>query len=220
MTDNITEERTLEELAARIAHEVKNPLTMAGFNLDILEATDTRPLAHKNYAMIRKELRKIHELMMDFIYLNGNYREEKSDVFIDDLLSEIKEDLSIAIPKVTMHITYSHENIIVHGRRNAIKTLFGNIVKNAVEAMDYSGELRINVDSKNGYSAITFRDSGSGLDERVRQKMFKEQFSTKSTGSGLGLSICRKIAKEHGGEFELEDDAGGGCRATVRLSEG
>jgi len=219
MQNNSVEERALEEIAARVAHEVKNPLTMVGFNLDILEATDTRPLAHKNYAMIRKELRKINELMMDFIYLSGNYHEERSEVFIDSLLSEIEEDLSIAMPDVALHITYSHENIVICGYRNSIKTLFGNIVKNAVEAMGYVGELQIEVDSKDGYAKIAFKDSGSGLDERAREKMFKEQFSTKTTGSGLGLSICKKIAKEHGGDFELEDDVRGGCVAVVRLCE-
>jgi len=210
-------EQTLEEIAAAIAHEVKNPLTMVGFNLDILEASDERLGTHKNYTMIRKELRKINALMMDFIYLTGNHQAEKEGILLDGLLDEIEEDFGVAMPNISLRITYTPKKMFVYANENSIRTLFGNIVKNAAEAMDYEGEIQITAEIKEDCMEVRFKDSGPGLSECAREKLFKEHFTTKSMGSGLGLSICKKIAKEHGGDFTLENDEDGGCVATVRL---
>jgi len=211
------ENQALEEIAAAIAHEVKNPLTLVRFNLDILESSDQRMETHKNYAMIRKELKKINDLIMDFIYLTENNYGEKDKVQIDGLLHELKEDMQTAMPDVTFEVTCLHKGLTVDGYESSIKTLFGNIVKNAVEAMDFKGKLQVKAEKKGEIAEIIFKDNGPGLIEGVSDKMFKEHFTSKPMGSGLGLSICKKIAKEHGGDFTLKNAKDGGCIATVKL---
>ncbi|MCL2566321.1 MAG: HAMP domain-containing histidine kinase [Defluviitaleaceae bacterium] len=211
------ENQALEEIAAAIAHEVKNPLTLVSFNLDILESSDERLETHKNYAMIRKELKKINDIIMDFIYLTGNYSDEKDTVYIVNILNEFKEDLAVSIPDINVSITYDCKNMAIYGYESGIRTIFGNIIKNAAEAMNFAGELQIKAGKIENRINISFKDSGTGLDEKVRDKIFKEQFTTKPMGSGLGLSICKKIAGEHNGDFTLVESPDGGCVAIVEL---
>jgi len=218
MQRNLAESTVMEERAAAIAHEVKNPLTMVGLNLDILEASDKRLGADKNYAMIRKELRKISELMIDFIYLSSNQQKERGQVVIKNLLGEIIEDFSVSLPNIALDITYPSVEFILRANESDLRTLFGNIVKNAAEAMEYCGKIQIEVSARERHVNISFKDNGPGLCEAAQSKIFKEHFTTKPMGSGLGLSICQKIAQEHGGSFTLENLREGGCLAVVKLA--
>jgi len=209
------ETQVLEERAQAIAHEVKNPLTMVGFNLDILEASDERPSADKNYAMIRKELKKISDLMIDFLYLNSAHYGEKEILSINELLNKMAEDLRVSLPNVALNFTYPQDAITITANENSLRTLFGNIIKNATEAMDYEGEIQVCIAKKDNLAEISFKDSGPGLSADVQKKLFNEHFTTKPMGSGLGLSICKKIATELGGDFVLKNCDGGGCLAVV-----
>ena len=213
----LSDKQFLEERAAAIAHEVKNPLTMVGFNLDILEASDERPSADKNYAMIRKELKKISDLMMDFLYLNSSYQGEEEPIIISDLLNKMAEDLRVSLPNVVLNITYPQDKIIITAGENSLRTLFGNIIKNATEAMDYDGEIQITLEKIDNYAQVSFKDSGPGLSNDAQNKLFNEHFTTKPMGSGLGLSICQKIAASLGGDFVLKNCDEGGCLAVVRF---
>ena len=213
----LAEKQFLEERAAAIAHEVKNPLTMVGFNLDILEASDERPHADRNYAMIRKELKKISDLMLDFLYLNSSNQGEETALCLSNLLNEMAEDLRVSLPDISLHITYPQSPIVITASENSLRTLFGNIIKNAIEAMDYKGEVQICIEKKEDYTQVSFKDSGPGLCPDVQKKLFNEHFTTKPMGSGLGLSICQKITTELGGDFSLMNCDGGGCLAVVRL---
>jgi len=217
MQSNLAESHVLEERAAAIAHEVKNPLTMVGLNLDILEASDKRLGADRNYAMIRKELRKISDLMMDFIYLSSSGQNDMEEVTISSLLNEIRNDLSISMPNIFVKIAHPNDSLVLHANENSLRKLFNNIIKNATEAMEYSGEIRINTLVQDDYITIQVRDSGPGICPSVRERLFKEPFTTKPLGSGLGLSICKKIAEEHSGHFTLDNSENGGCVATVTL---
>jgi len=213
----LDEKQFLEARAAAIAHEVKNPLTMVGLNLDILEASDERPSADKNYAMIRKELKKISDLMMDFLYLNSSLQGESEALSISTILCDMIKDLKVTLPNVAINITYPQDDTLITANENSLRTLFGNIIKNATEAMDYDGEILINIARINQHIEVSFKDSGPGLSENAREKLFNEHFTTKPMGTGLGLSICKKIAKELGGDFVLDNCAEGGCLAVVRL---
>ncbi|MDL2248229.1 HAMP domain-containing histidine kinase [Tyzzerella sp. OttesenSCG-928-J15] len=205
----------IEEIAAVIAHEVKNPLTMVTANIDILEATDDRHL-DKNYALIRKELKKINDIMLDFIHLTQMRTAENDIVYITDILNEICFDTKISAPEVEIEFKYKDNDICIYASEESIKILFANIMKNALEAMDYKGLIKIAVTQVKNKVKITFADSGKGIDNEISGKIFDKYFTTKPSGSGLGLSICKKIAEDHGGSFSLEN-AENGCIATVIL---
>ncbi|MEI6873240.1 MAG: ATP-binding protein, partial [Verrucomicrobiota bacterium] len=98
-----------------------------------------------------------------------------------------------------------------------IKQAFFNIIKNAVQAMRRGGVLRIETELENHFIRITFLDTGGGISPANMSKIFEPYFTTKQSGSGLGLLIVRRIVREHGGEIDLVSHDGQGLEFTVRL---
>ena len=209
----------IEEIAAAIAHEVKNPLTMINANLDILEAGDNRSSANNNYAMMRRELNKINDIMIDFIHLTQKNTHSKDIIYLPDILRNVLENIQYALPDVVIKIDCPDNDLAIFGHENSIVILLNNIIKNALEAMDFSGKLEVEISRRDNMPYISIADNGKGLTDENKENIFTKYFTTKSAGSGLGLSICRKIAEDHGGSISLFQRAEGGCIATVTFPE-
>jgi signal transduction histidine kinase len=101
--------------------------------------------------------------------------------------------------------------------RNQLKQAFYNVIKNAFQAMKSGGLLRIRTDVDERFVSISFADTGGGITPENMSKIFEPYFTTKASGSGLGLLIVRRIVREHGGEIDLASDQGKGLTLTVRL---
>ena len=101
--------------------------------------------------------------------------------------------------------------------RNQLKQAFYNVIKNAFQAMKTGGILRIRTDLDDHCVSITFADTGGGISPENMSKIFEPYFTTKASGSGLGLLIVRRIVREHGGEIDLVSDEGRGLTLTIRL---
>ena len=98
-----------------------------------------------------------------------------------------------------------------------LKQAFYNIIKNASEAMKQGGLLKIRTGSDGEWVNVTFADTGGGMTQETMARVFEPYFTTKKTGSGLGLMITQRIIRAHGGEVVLESDPGKGLRLTLRL---
>ena len=101
--------------------------------------------------------------------------------------------------------------------RNQLKQAFYNVIKNAFQAMKTGGMLRIGTDVDDQWVLIHFTDTGGGISPENMSKIFEPYFTTKASGSGLGLLIVRRIVREHGGEIDLASDQGKGLTITIRL---
>ena len=215
---NADEKNTaIEEIAAAIAHEVKNPLTMINANLDILQADDGRISTADNYAMMRRELKKINNIMMDFIHITQNNDCEKDIIYLMDILQNVLESIKPALPNIVVKICCPDNDLAIFGHENSIKILLNNIIKNALEAMDFSGKLEIEMLRQENNALMNISDNGKGLSSEIADDIFNKYFTTKCGGSGLGLSICRKIVKDHGGNMSLSRRTEGGCTASVTI---
>jgi len=106
---------------------------------------------------------------------------------------------------------------LVEVDRGQLKQAFYNVIKNAFQAMKQNGILRIQTDLADAFITITFADTGGGIAAENMSKIFEPYFTTKSSGTGLGLLIVRRIVREHGGDIELMSDEGQGLVLTIRL---
>jgi signal transduction histidine kinase len=101
--------------------------------------------------------------------------------------------------------------------RDQIKQAFYNVIKNSFEAMKRRGILRIRTDMDATHVLVSFTDNGGGISAENLSRIFEPYFTTKSSGSGLGLLIVRRIVREHGGEMAIESSEGRGLTLTLRL---
>jgi signal transduction histidine kinase len=101
--------------------------------------------------------------------------------------------------------------------RDQMKQAFYNVIKNSLEAMQRHGTLRIRTDMDDTHVFITFVDTGSGMSPGNLSRVFEPYFTTKPSGTGLGLLIVRRIVREHGGELSIESSHGKGLTLTIRL---
>jgi signal transduction histidine kinase len=104
--------------------------------------------------------------------------------------------------------------------RDQMKQAFYNVIKNAFQAMKTGGILHIRSWQDELYVSVAFNDTGGGITKAQMSKLFQPYATTKSSGSGLGLLIVRRIVREHGGEIEIENNEGKGVRVTIHLPWG
>jgi len=212
-----SEKKAISEIAAAIAHEVKNPIALVSANIDLMELKDKNKVYENNYIMMRRELLKINELMMDFINLTEPFAEEGETVYLYPILAEFSEIYTAASnERIKINLLIKNKAVKVNGKEKSLRILFSNIIKNAVEAIEGTGFVNIELKEDRNFIVLEFKDSGKGICEKVKSKIGEKHFTTKKYGSGLGILICRKIAEEHRGDFTLCNWEGG-CSAVVRL---
>ena len=209
----------LEQIAAALAHEVKNPLTLAKARLDLLESSDERIDNKKSYNLIRKELNKINDIMLDFINIMQTPDEENFDfVYLSDIIYSLAERYKeIYESRINFTVDVENTEVVILGNEKNIQILFNNIIKNALEAIEKDGQIFLSVrtNQANGSIIATVRDTGKGIPKDLENKIHENYFTTKKFGSGLGLSICKKIAQDHKGKFEISNNDDLGCIAKV-----
>ena len=101
--------------------------------------------------------------------------------------------------------------------RAQMRQVFFNLVKNALEAMKDGGSLDIEISADDNNVYTSFRDSGAGISDAALARIFEPYRTTKAKGNGLGLMICRRIARAHGGDIDVESKSGEGTKFTVTL---
>jgi two-component system, sporulation sensor kinase E len=232
--DRRTAERTIENeklsaltlLAAGVAHEIGNPLNSLNIHLQLIErrlknvkqSEEIRDLVH----ICKGEIQRLDSIIHQFLQairpsvphfelhdINEVIRESvdflSAEIRDRDILVEVELDKSL--PQLQID-------------RNQLKQAFYNIIRNAFQAMKSGGILHINSWRNDTGVSITFTDTGDGISQENMSKLFRPYFTTKSSGSGLGLLIVRRIVQEHGGEIEIESNEKKGVAVTIHLPTG
>jgi two-component system, NtrC family, nitrogen regulation sensor histidine kinase NtrY len=120
---------------------------------------------------------------------------------------------------VDIELSTSLQEVTVMADKDQILRVFNNLIKNAIQAADLGRHCKINIHiqgTEKNY-AISIRDNGTGISPEQRAKLFVPYFTTKSTGSGLGLAMCRQIIESHRGTIELESTSDQGTEFTITL---
>jgi signal transduction histidine kinase len=212
-------------LAAGVAHEIGNPLNSLHIHLQLMERKLRRvPAAmrtelQKSLEVAREEITRLDSIVQQFL---GAIRPTRVQARLENLNALVQESVSFLQPEIKdrnilVEVELRKDLPLIEVDRNQLKQAFYNVIKNAFQAMKAGGLLRIRTDMDDRFVSVSFADTGGGITPENMSKIFEPYFTTKASGSGLGLLIVRRIVREHGGEIDLASDEGRGLTLTVRL---
>lgn len=216
------------QLAAGIAHEIRNPLNYISLAIDHLrteivsqcpaKADDMGKVADK----IREEVRRANYMVVNFMNYGRPLKLRKSLVSYRDLLdrtlSVLEERLVEQGAKIEIQIEPDLPELFLDPE--LMRNCIGNFITNAAQAMPAGGTIVLGAAKDKlmqGWVCLTFADQGGGIAAEDIDKVFQPYFTTKDVGIGLGLAITERIVKEHGGEISVSSPPGEGTIFTVRL---
>jgi nitrogen fixation/metabolism regulation signal transduction histidine kinase len=216
-----------EDVARRLAHEIKNPLTPIQLavqqTVSAYKGDDAR---HKKQLadmkeIVEEEIEGLRRLVDTFRTLGQLPKVEKAPIALADLVEELRLDPRFAQKLV---IQAPPEPVTVRADKLLLKRVLVNLVENGLHAGEEAGStgevvVAWRADPRGDAVTITVDDRGKGVAEESRDKIFEPYVTTKATGTGLGLAIARKIAIEHGGELAVAPGKAptGGARFVISL---
>jgi signal transduction histidine kinase len=211
----------LGQLAAGVAHEIRNPLTSIKLLVQTLrEDLDARGAAAEDLQVIELEIRRVERCLQTFL---DYARPPKPECRPLDLVQPIQRTLTLIAGRarkqhVTVEFTPPPVPVMATADGEQIQQLLVNLALNALDVMPRSGTLQLGLrETAGGQAEITMRDSGPGIAAVVQPLLFQPFVSTKETGLGLGLVTARRIAESHGGSLSAVNRPEGGACFTVRL---
>jgi two-component system NtrC family sensor kinase len=207
-------------LAAGIAHEVNNPLQPVQMNLEMaLEDIDAgRTVDRELLDNARQEVERIKGIVKRLLEFARPARSEMIAVNVNETILEVialaGKQLEHSNVKVVTDLKASRR---VRANPDQLKQVFLNLVINAMDAMPEGGQLSIHSGMRDDHVTLAVRDSGVGVPHEKLPQLFDPFFTTKPDGTGLGLSVSYGIIEAHGGQIEVESEAGKGTQFTIRL---
>jgi len=196
---------SIGSLASRLAHDLRNPLTVIKSTMQILEINKTadKNELQKHHLRVEQAVdRMSHQIenVLDFIKLRP-LTLKITPIFkiFDSAIDDVKIPSGIEIEK-------SGNDVIINCDEALIKVVFINFLINAIHAIGGKGEIKFNVTSKTNIILIEFEDSGPGIQEDEISKVFEPLYTTKQEGTGLGLSSCKSIIEQHGGTISVRNN--------------
>ncbi|MDS9470414.1 ATP-binding protein [Sporosarcina pasteurii] len=203
------------QLAASIAHEIRNPITtLKGFT-QLLKATASEETL--NYLnVIDDEIQRMELILSEMLFLSKPSSFEKENISVNTLLSDI---IRVIYPKATLESIMIVQNFdfggepYLLGEEGKLKQVLLNLLKNGLEAMQPGGTLSIYT-KKSGQNKINIviEDTGKGIDENHLKQIFMPYFTTRSSGTGLGLPFVLKTVEDHGGTISVTSELGKGTK--------
>ncbi len=218
----------LGKLSAGIAHEIRNPLTSIKILIHSLvdeQATETS--REKDLAVIEAEIGRVNKIIKQFLDFARPRPPSLEPMEVKAILEETLALLvyEMEAQKISLDRSYAPDIPPVPMDREQMKQVFLNLMLNAIQAMERGGHLKVAIrwksapsgDGGRSMAEISVQDTGPGMEEDIRSKIFEPFFSTKEEGIGLGLPIAQRIVEEHGGQIQVESRAGEGTTFTVIL---
>jgi PAS domain S-box-containing protein len=207
----------LGTLSAGLAHEIRNPLSAIKTFVQLLPRKISNPTFFDKFqTTVPRELNRINDLIESLLELARPPKLEFKMISLSDCLSQV-EDLyrdKLEATEINLEISLEESLPELWADREHLVRALSNILVNALEAMPEGGNLTVTAKELAGGVVLQFIDTGIGMDEATKDRIFNPFFTTKDTGTGLGLAMTHKIIQEHGGHIEVDSVVGKGTTFT------
>jgi len=215
----------LGELAAGLAHEIKNPLSTINVNLKLLSEDlqrspdETHARWLRRLASVQEETARLKGILDDFLQFAGKVELTAAIVDLRALVGELTDFFApqAEAAGVVLRTAVPESPVPARVDGKLLKQAVLNLMLNAVQAMNRGGELLMRLSGGRSQAVLEVIDTGPGIAPEKLPKVFQVYFSTKPGGSGLGLPTTRRIIREHGGDIRVESALGKGTRFVITL---
>ncbi|MBL8726238.1 MAG: two-component sensor histidine kinase [Planctomycetes bacterium] len=216
----------LGALLAGFAHEVRNPLSTIGLNLQLVLEEFREPetprdkRTQKRLSVVDAEVRRLQKILEEFLSFARAPEPKLVPVDLNRKLADL-----IAFHEVELRDRGLHLRFYPGGDLGAVpldwdhvQAAVVNLLRNAADATPAGGEVLVSTARDGAFALVRVTDTGAGIPADLQPRVFEPYFSTKKTGTGLGLPTARRVAAEHGGSLELQSTVGVGTQFTLRLA--
>lgn len=236
MVEKLSEQKELEEklkkseqlsligqLSSGIAHEIRNPLNFLTLSIGHLkERISEENISDKEQLVglldsLVKEVYRINELIHNFLFLGKPITLNKESMSPADLIDEALVTIQDKIRSGITVTTSCNGAGTIFCDREYMRLSLINLIVNAVQSIDDSGDVRIECSEQDGMTSLTVSDTGAGIPEDELDRIFEPYYSTKKLGIGIGLAITKRFVEEHGGTISALSEVGRGTTMTIRL---
>lgn len=200
------------EIATRIAHEIKNPLTPIKLSAERmlrkvkkLEDEEMKKMLEESMSTVINEANELYNLVNEFNSFARLPEINKEYFNISDLVNSVVSIYQQSHPNINFHKNIDG-TLDIYADKQQMKRMFLNLVNNSIHALDDNGNIYIDIYKENNWVKIIFSDDGAGIDKNDIEKIFMPYFSKKPDGTGLGLAIVKKIIEEHSGTVKIESE--------------
>ncbi len=212
------------EVAARLAHQIRTPLSSALLYLSPLLKENTERSIQKRFAQkLHTSISHMEQLVKDMLAFSRGDMTVTEPVRVADLLWTVEQQFRSTpnSEKYHLQVQNSAKNSYVYGSKDALASAVNNLMNNARTACESEGEITLFadhiIDDGIDYIEITVEDNGMGIAEEDKDKVLTPFFTTRSSGTGLGLAVVQSVVQAHKGKFWFESDEGEGCTFCMRL---
>lgn len=204
-------------MAGVIAHEFRNQLGVIRNAVYFLKMKieDKDEKVRRHLGILDEQVSDAERIIQDILTFARTKRPELQKIDLKNILLASIE--KVRIPESIALTTKIEQLPLFDADPLQLDGVFVNIILNALQAMREKGELHISLQKEGNYAAIVFQDTGPGIKEEDRMRLFEPFFSTKARGTGLGLANAKNVVEGHAGTIAVESDYGKGARVTVRL---
>ncbi len=215
----------ITNLASSISHEIKNPLSAMALHAEILEGQfkkmeiKQKTKVLKSIETLQSESRRLNRIIQQFLTLARPSKLELNLIKLNKIVEDVLELVHQQAQEIGVLIASDLDPSIgvIYGDEDQLKQVFLNLILNAFAATDSGGRVEVSTRSEHDKVIVQVKDTGRGIPERIRNKIFDLYFTTKKDGGGIGLAVCQNIIKVHDGRIDFESVEGEGTIFTILI---
>ncbi len=220
----ISQMAVLGEVAAQVAHEVRNPLGIIKGATEMLAARASEPATQRHVAVLLEEVDRLNKAVESVLRLATPLRIQTARLHVQDLLRTVTQAATRWSPssRYAVQVSVPPEPLWLVGDRELLHQAFTNLVRNALQAMPGGGTVTIAArrEPEDGMVRLTIADTGVGLSAEELKRLGESFFTKRAGGVGLGFALARRIILEHGGSLEVSSQVSQGTCISIRLPAG